>query len=200
VDDHPIFLDAIGAAMSRKFPDFEVRLMSNIAEARNVLHCGVIPALAVIDVHLPDGDGVELVGEMHAHYGIPVIAFSGQADRFTIDACLKSGASAFVEKTCDTSAFYRAVDAVLSGGRYMSGQTATESSDHFGSGIKLTRRQKDVLEFVLQAQANKAIAGKLGVAEGTVKNHVSDLLTIFDAASRSELALKARQQRYSLHE
>jgi len=69
VDDHPIFLDAIGAAMSRKFPDSDVRLMSNISETRNALHCGVIPALAVTDVHLPDGDGVELVGEMHGHYG-----------------------------------------------------------------------------------------------------------------------------------
>jgi len=200
VDDHPIFLDAIGAAMSRKFPDSEVRLMSNISDARSELSRGVIPALAVVDVHLPDGDGVELVGEMHGQYGIPVIAFSGQADRYTVDACLKRGASAFVEKSCDTSAFYNAVDAVLSGGRYLSGQTASESCDKFADGIKLTRRQKDVLEFVMQAQANKAIAGKLGVAEGTVKNHVSDLLTIFDAASRSELALKARHQRYGVHE
>ncbi len=198
VDDHPIFLDAIGAAMSRKFPDSEVRLMTNISDARSELSRGMIPALAVVDVHLPDGDGVDLVGEIHRQYGIPVIAFSGQADRFTVDACLKRGASAFVEKSCDTSAFYSAVDAVLSGGRYLSTQAASAPSRTSGGRVKLTKRQKDVLEFVLQAQANKTIADKIGVTEGTVKNHVSDLLTIFGAASRSELALKARQQRYDL--
>ena len=199
VEDHPIFLDAIGAVISRKFPESEIRLMSNVADARDELNNGTIPSLALIDIHLPDGDGVDLIEDMHAQFGVPVIAFSGHADRFTVDACLKRGAAAFVEKSCDTAILYSAVDAVLTGQSSFSDAMRYRGIDRDKQRVKLTLRQKDVLECITQALSNRAIAQKLGVSEGTVKNHVSDLLTIFGAGSRNELALHVRLQRYDIH-
>ncbi|HEX7641398.1 MAG TPA: response regulator transcription factor [Burkholderiaceae bacterium] len=199
VDDHPIFLDAIGAAMSRKFPESDIRLMSNVAEARNELGSGTLPALAVVDINLPDGSGIDLIEDIHAR-GVPIIAFSGQADRFMIDACLKRGASVFVEKSCDTALFYSAVDAVLAGQPAVSGASKYRRIERGQQRIRLTRRQKDVLEGVTRALSNKAIADELEVSEGTVKNHVSSLLTIFGANSRNELALRVRDQRFDILE
>ena len=199
VEDHPIFLDAIGAVMSRKFPQSEIQLMSTIAEARDELASGTVPSLAIIDIILPDGDGVDLIEDMHVQFGVPVIAFSGRADRLMVDACLQRGAAAFVEKSCDTAILYSAVDAVLAAGPGVLEALRYRGAECDKRRVKLTPRQKEVVECIAQALSNRAIADKLGVSEGTVKNHVSDILMIFDVGSRNELALHVRQRRYDIH-
>jgi len=193
VDDHPIILDMLGAALINRFPGSSVSMHGTASATRKKLCGGLIPTLAVIDINLPDGDGIDLIKELHATYGIPVIAYSGSADRPTINACIKSGAIAFVPKAYDTEKLYQAIDAVISGGQYFPPSYLRNESPE--TCIVLSRRQQEVLDLVLLAHSNREIAASLSLAEGTVKNHVSDLLALFGTNSRNGLVLKARQLR-----
>ena len=85
----------------------------------------------------------------------------------------------------------------MSGGCYFPPGMLTRQSRQTVPEMGLTERQQDVLDLILMAYSNKAIADKLELTEGTVKNHITDLLAIFGVASRGELSLKVRQQRYS---
>jgi DNA-binding NarL/FixJ family response regulator len=195
VDDHPIFLDAISAAISDRFPSASVTRATSAHDVRQRLKAGCNPTLAVVDINLPDADGVDLIRDLHATYNIPIIAFSGQSDSATINACIKSGAIGYVPKSYDTERLYAAMDAVISGGQHFPPSFLKGRVSNGIDQITLTRRQRTVLELVLQAMPTKTIADELNIAEGTVKNHISDLLSIFAVTSRNELLVKARQLR-----
>jgi DNA-binding NarL/FixJ family response regulator len=193
VDDHSIFLDAIGAAIVDRFPDAVITKLGSAGEVREHIREGLTPTLAVVDVNLPDASGVDIIRELHTSYRIPIIAFSGQSDDMTINACIRNGAIGYIPKSYDTQRLYAAIDAVILGGQHFPSSFRRESVG--GEQILLTRRQRDVLELVLRARPNRAIAGELDITVGTVKNHVSDLLTIFGATSRNELLIRAQQLR-----
>jgi DNA-binding NarL/FixJ family response regulator len=194
VDDHPIILEVVSAAIMRRFPGACVKKFETAAAMRRQLSDGLIPTLAVIDIGLPDADGVGLIKELHAVYDIPVIAYSGSSDRITINACIKNGAIAYVPKSYDTEKLYQVIEVAISGGQFFPpSYLRNESSE--GNLLALTKRQREVLELVILARTNREIAAELLITEGTVKNHVSDLLSIFGATSRNELALKTQQLR-----
>lgn len=195
VDDHPIILDAIGAAIMHRFPASSVTMLGTAAAMRKELSSGLVPTLAVVDINLPDADGVDVIKELHAVYKIPVIAYSGDSDRATINACIKNGAIAFVPKNYHTEKLYHAIDVAISGGQYFPTSYLRNESPAGEADVALTKRQQEVLDLVLLARSNRSIAAELRLAEGTVKNHVSDLLSIFGANSRNELVLKVRQSR-----
>lgn len=196
IDDHPMFLDALGAAVVQKFPNFTVTPVGSILDARNELSGGFVPTLAVVDINLPDGDGVELIKELHDDYGVKIIAFSGNESRIAINACLKGGASAFVSKSSDTCVFFEAIEAVLAGEQQFPPLTRNTCAPHVGMEITLTKRQQDVLDLIVLGYPNKTIAQSLELTEGTVKNHASNLHTIFGTTSRHELVVKARLLRF----
>ena len=194
VDDHPIFLDAVGSALVDRFPNTEITKLGSAAEVREHIREGLIPTLAVVDVNLPDANGVELIRELHEFCRIPVIAFSGQTDQITINACIRSGAIGYIPKSYDTERLYAAINAVILGGQHFPSSFNLAAVSGFDER-SLTPRQRDVLNLVQQALSNKAIANELQLSEGTVKNHISDLLTIFNAASRNELLVRAQKLR-----
>jgi DNA-binding NarL/FixJ family response regulator len=193
VDDHPIFLDALGEIIVDRFPYAEITKLGSASEAREHIREGMMPTLAVVDVNLPDASGIELIRELHTSYRIPIIAFSGQTDDNTISACIRNGAIGYIPKSYDTQRLYAAIDAVILGGQHFPSSFQRDSEGR--EQISLTRRQRDVLELVMKARPNREIAGELDITVGTVKNHVSDLLTIFGAASRNELLIRAQQMR-----
>lgn len=197
VDDHPFVSDAIRLAVSASFQDYSVISAASACEMRGLLDVGnTAPMLAIVDLNLPDADGVDLVAELHAGYQVPVIVLSGRADGLTIDACVNNGASGFVEKSSKSDAFVTAIKVVLSGGQYFPSDYVRSEQRHDAAINTLTDRQREILDQVIAARPNKMIADTLNLAEGTVKNHVSHLLSIFGVTTRQELFLQAQKVGY----
>lgn len=171
---------------------FEVRAALSAQDLRGCLRDGAAnAALVILDVGLPDADGIKLVSEIQANHGLPVLIFSALSDEKIIRACDRNGAAGFVCKSSSPRTLISAVGKILSGGRYFP-QSYLDWVKSAGDDVpNLSDRQERVLRHLIAGYRNKDIAEMLRLAEGSVKNIVTELLQIFQVDSRQRLVLAA---------
>jgi DNA-binding NarL/FixJ family response regulator len=202
VDDHPLIIEAIKCVLSKAFNKFCFISAHTVTEARQLTHSlvknnlgGV--KLALVDLQLPDGEGIDLIQELKCMQDTSVIAISGHADQLTVNACVKNGARGFIQKSSQLNSYATAVNIVLSGGQFFPESYFNPSANPMRSNVsRLTVRQRQVLDLLISGRTNKMIAKSLCLAEGTVRNHISDLFALFEVGSRSQLTFKAMQNGY----
>jgi DNA-binding NarL/FixJ family response regulator len=205
VDDHPLVADAFSGVLSGL--GFAVRCASTARDLRRYLaEESPVPDLIILDIGLPDADGVDLVSEIHARHQLPILIFSGQSEWATIQACERNGASGFLCKSAKPNELLSGIDAVLSGGQFFPAAYIKAGRQPRQGLEALNERQFQVLDLVIEGNTNKSIADNVGLAVGTVKNIVTELLQHFDVESRQKLMLviqklgyKARLNRAAKH-
>ena len=171
---------------------FQVRAVLNAEDLRcQLLNLGSVPDLVILDVGLPDADGIKLVSEIHARHQVPVLVFSASSDERTIRACERNGASGFVGKSAKPNILISAIDRILAGERYFPPAYVEWSKTAVDDTVSLSDRQERVLRLLVAGYRNKDIADNLHFADGTVKNIVTELLQLFQVDSRQRLILAA---------
>jgi DNA-binding NarL/FixJ family response regulator len=187
VDDHPLFSDGF-AHMARSLrPAWVLRSAASAAAALEAARAGR-PDLAIVDVGLPGDDGFALLKTIAANWpGLPVILISGRDDAAVRVRARASGARGFIAKTTTPQAIVDMVDAVLNGGEAFS---ACEKS---GAMPVLTTRQAEVLALLAEGHANKEIRYRLGIAERTVRAHLTELFGLLGANSRMQAVIRGRE-------
>lgn len=187
VDDHPLFVEGFAAMVQQSRPGWHVTAAASGAEALRIL-AGVQPDLVVVDVMLPDRDGFELMGEMTARWPeLPAMLVSGRDQIAMRQRARASCARGFIPKTTPAPAFIAHLQAVLEGG------TAFEDVAHPDSVPALTNRQAEILDLLAQGHGNKEIRYRLGIAERTVRAHLTELFNLLDVHGRMPAVIRARE-------
>lgn len=196
VDDHELVRDGLTAVLAQTYGGLQVVQAGSVAEGCRAIREGGDFDLAILDMVLPDGEGTELMDELERwHPEVPMIAVSG--DSRYMDIALERGALGFLSKSADSAELLEAIGLVLQGSVYvprrLSVPPAPDPSLVSGNGnLDLTQRQKAVLRLMMKGCANRDIAQALGLAESTVKIHVSGLLKALNVNSRTQAVIKAR--------
>lgn len=157
------------------------------------------PDVVLMDLLMPRMDGIAAIRELRARGDGPeVIALTSVLEDGSVGEAVRAGAAGYVLKTTDAQKLLRAITTVAEGRVYLTPEAATRlagdmrvpspAGDATGD---LTRRQRDVLALLARGHANKRIALELGIAEKTVKAHVSTILAKLGATSRTQAALHA---------
>jgi len=158
--------------------------------------------LVLLDLHLPDCDGFELLADFQKEYpALPVVVLSADVDAETVTHAIDAGASGFVPKTSVNELLVSALRLVLAGGVYVPREALRHQENSPAAhkpnsprGIEtlgLTDRQLDVLARLLEGKSNKQICRELDLAEATVKVHVRAILRALNANSRTEAVVAA---------
>lgn len=152
--------------------------------------------LALLDLRLPGVNGLDLLAELRRdHPDLPIVVLSAVEDAVTMRAVLDRGAMGFIPKSSSNRVMLGALRLVLSGGRYLppallltaAADTATGTAvPESIADLKLTERQYGVLRLIVQGQSNKQICRELGLAESTVKVHVTAILRALHVTSRAQ--------------
>lgn len=148
--------------------------------------------LALLDLKLPGVNGLGLLTELRNGYpDLPIVVLSGVEDALTMRTVLDRGAMGFIPKSSSNRVMLGALQLVLSGERYLppkllSAVAGAAVAPGPGMNFKLTERQRDVLKLVVQGQSNKEICRELGLAEPTVKIHVTAILRALHVTSRAQ--------------
>jgi len=202
VDDHPLFLDGVRAALSSA-PDIEV--VGEAHDRREALEKAgeLTPDVVLMDLNLPDGSGIDATRDILAvcpQTRILVITMSVDDD--AVVAAMRAGARGYVVKGAGRADLLQAVRTVSTGGAVFSPSVA-ERLGTFFSGLavqpgremfpQLSDREREVLDLVARGRDNRAIARDLFLSEKTVRNHVSTILTKLDAESRGDVIARARR-------
>lgn len=202
VDDHPLFLDGVRAALGGA-PDVEV--VGEAHDCRGAVEkaTALRPDVVLMDLNLPDGSGVDAARQILAtspETGILVITMS--ADDDAVVAAMRAGARGYVVKGAGRADLLHAVATVAGGGAVFSPAVAARLGGWF-NGLaaqpgrevfpQLSEREREVLDLVARGLDNRRIARELFLSEKTVRNHVSILLGKLEAADRAEAIARARR-------
>ena len=169
------------------------------AEALAVLRAKEIDVV-LADAKMPVMDGIELVRRcVREHPGLPVLVLTTFDEPDVVRGAVAAGAAGFLLKDTSIEALAEAVRAVAAGGLVIDPRVArlalAPSRDERDEGdgppalALLTPTEREVAALVAEGLSNQAIAARMVLAEGTVKNHVSALLRKLRAADRTVLAL-----------
>jgi len=193
-DDHPLVRDALVRALRGLLPHAEV-LEAGDRPAAEALLQAHMPALALLDLHMPGMQGAAGVAALRLRFpAVRLLVVSGDDDPAAVRAVLAAGAVGFLPKAETAAVTQQVLRLVLDGGCYVPAQAlAGIQQAARASPATLTPRQHDVLRCLMQGQPNKQIARELGIGEGTVKLHIAAVLRALHARNRTEAVVRARE-------
>ena len=205
IDDHPLMRDAVRMTMDTVAPGSRIDLAASFAEARRLLALNTAYDFTLLDLNLPDSAGFEALKALRAQYPqLPTVVLSAEIDRETILRCLDLGAAGYIPKTYHADVITHALRLIASGHVYVPREAIDPRRDanepirlrSAGSdprGLGLTDRQCDVLRLILRGLPNKLICRQLDLAEGTVKNYVTNVLQKIGVRDRTQAAIRAKE-------
>ena len=207
IDDHPLFCEAISMALKAGLALESVQTANTLGDGMNKLAAGLEVDAVALDLNLPDVQGIDgLVRLRAATPRTPVVVVSGLTDDRIVAQALRAGAAGFVRKDTPGEAMVAAFRQVLEGGVYTppdftppAGGDADEAAldDAVGRLTELTPQQLRILSLVCAGKLNKQIAFDLGIAETTVKAHITAILRKLGVHSRTQAVLIAQKASYA---
>ena len=198
VDDHPVFLFGLRMLIEAE-PDLRIvgEAMSG-AEALHTLASLQPVDLVIMDIGLPDMNGVEVTRRIRqAHPKLPILILT-MLDDNTVFTALKAGANGYILKGAGGDETLRAIRAIAGGEAIFSPSIARRLVQHFDRAPvsepfpELTEREREILVLLAQGLTNTAIAEALSLSVKTVRNRISDIFSKLHVSDRAEAIIKAR--------
>jgi two-component system response regulator DevR len=157
------------------------------------------PDVAVLDVRLPDGDGVQVCREIRsAHPEIHCLMFTSFADDEALFQAIMAGASGYVLKQIKGADVVEAVRAVAAGRSLLDASVTARVVQRLRDGreedellARLSPQERNILRLIADGLTNRQIAEQVHLAEKTVKNYVSNLLSKLGMERRTQAAVYA---------
>jgi DNA-binding NarL/FixJ family response regulator len=184
VEDHILMRMGLVSA-TRNEPDLVVVAEAEDGQKALEMFRKHRPDVILVDLRLPGMDGIELIKALcreSADVRIVVLSSYGGGD--DVSRAIQSGASGYVMKSMPLERVLEAVRTVYAGGQYIPREIASCMSERIHSD--LSTRELEVLRLISKGRSNKEIASALGIVEGTVKAHVTNILGKLDAADRTQ--------------
>jgi DNA-binding NarL/FixJ family response regulator len=198
VDDHPIVRQGIKLMIANE-PDLEV-----VGEAQSEREARLAirefqPDVVIVDLSLAQGDGLELVRDVHAHHpSLPMLVLSMHDELIYAERLLAAGASGYIMKHAASDLLLVALRRVLSGGTYLSDALAqnfnrSRNTGAAGQGAgsdpitRLSNRELQVLNLIGRGQSSREAADGLGLSVKTVETHRQSLKRKLNLATNAQL-------------
>ena len=196
VDDHPVVRDGIRALLERAGEYTVIAEAASQAEALSALE-DVVPALALIDISLRGGDGLELTKMLRARYPLlPILVVSMHDEALYAERSLAAGAAGYVMKHVTPDTLVEAVRTVLRGDVFVSADVVQHMVRSFArgggrrgvSGVDaLSDRELEVLRDIGAGKSTRTIARELHLSVKTIETHRSHLKEKLGLADSNEL-------------
>ncbi len=187
-EDHELYRDGLRLLLQDAFGDIVVLESSDFDTTKFLLSDHSDIDFVLFDINIPGTTGLLGLTEIKQRYPtLPVIVVSTVDYRASIQQMLQLGADGYIAKTTPKAVMIKAFQDI------MAGEHVVISDNTPGDGIDVSPRQLDILQCLATGMPNKEIAVQLTIVSSTVREHVSDLLKIFDCENRTQLVLRARQ-------
>lgn len=197
VEDNPDTQGWLVSCVNSAFPDLTVCAVATIAAARTAMKEFDFD-LALVDLGLPDGSGLEIIRELgsgaHPCYVVVATIYDDDKNLFT---ALKSGAKGYVLKDQDRDRIVSYLQGIQKNRPALSAASSQRLIDHFNSQgdardvVNLTPREEDVICLIGKGYSVEDAASMLNLAPDTIKGYVKSIYTKLGVTNRSELTLEA---------
>lgn len=202
IDDHPLVREAVANVLRGLDPSAEVAGVGDCSNGLEVASRGAAYDLVLLDLNLPGLSGIPALKRWRSRFpAVPVVVLSATDDAPTVLAAINEGAAGYIPKSSSNEVMREALRLVLAGGKYLPperlarpGASASKLNRQpvgRAGTLGLTDRQMAVLRLIVRGAPNKVICRELGLAERTVKAHVTAVLRALGVSSRTQAAVEA---------
>ena len=197
VDDHEVVRNGIKSLLAET-PD--VSVVGEAGTVKDAIERAVWarPDVVIMDVRLPDGSGIEATREIRARLpNTQVLMLTTFSDDEALFASIMAGAAGYVLKQIKGADLVRAVQTVGRGESLLDPAVTKGLLDRLRRGkhllkderlARLSAQEERILEMIAEGRTNREIGDKLHLAEKTVKNYVTSILSKLEVARRAEAA------------
>ncbi|MDX2285466.1 MAG: response regulator transcription factor [Bacteroidia bacterium] len=197
-DDHPLVLDGLRAMLSTQ-PDMQVIGTSQTAAQTRQAAAAALPDLLLLDIQLPDGDGIELCKWLKKTYpALHIIALSNLSQPAFVRQMMKAGAAGYLLKNVPHTVLYEAIRKVMAGESYLQAELQqmllAESLGRAQASSfipVLTRREREILHLIVEECTTQEIADRLCITVSTVETHRLNLMQKFGVRNMAGLVREA---------
>jgi two-component system nitrate/nitrite response regulator NarL len=203
-DDHTLFREALLEYIERAEPEAVILLARDVHDTMELLQSQPAPDIVLLDMRMPGMNGLQGLEKIRQAYpDIPVALLSGLAEKEDVERALALGAAGYFPKTLSGKALLAGIRQVIAGGQFVPTDYNTNAimpsyradvPAPAAGAVKLTVREKQVLNFVMRGDTNKDIAHALKLQIVTVKLHVRSLCRKLGAKNRTQAAMIAREK------
>lgn len=202
IEDHALFRQGLTMLLLDMLPKARIVEAASADEALRAVKADVNFQMVLLDLKLPDADGLETLGKLgELLQGVPIAVVSASEDMKDITRSFKAGAKGYIVKSSTAEVLRHAISLVLSGETYIPPHVMGALTSHRPSAPaaseeppadapSLTPRQREILILMAQGMQNKDIAASLGTLEGTVKVHVKGILQKLGVNNRTHAVVK----------
>jgi len=189
VDDHMLMRVGLVTAASDQ-PDMQVVAAVESGEEAVDAYRIHQPDITLLDLRMPGMSGLDTIQALRAAFpSARIVVFSNSARGEEVYQALKLGAVGFVVKDMKLERLLEAIRQVHAGEKYVPPELAVRMSERIFT--QLSEREKEVLKLIAKGRLNKEIGATLGVTEGTVKVHVTSILSKLEVTARTEALVVA---------
>ncbi len=198
VDDHAVVRAGLRTLLETE-PDFQV--VGEAADGREAVDraLSLKPDVVLMDLVMPRENGIAAIREIRSKSaGTKVIALTSFGDDSRVLEAVRAGVDGYLLKDCQADELLKALRSVASGGAHLEPDVTValmrsmRANQRTRSQLdELTPRETEVLREIASGRSNKEIARNLGIAEKTVKTHVSSVLSKLGVLDRTQAALEA---------
>lgn len=201
VEDLPDARDWLHAVMGDAFPGIEIHTAASLAEASEQL-TNVLPDVALIDIGLPDGSGIDLIGQLNREQPqLMSIVTSVFDDDTHLFAALGAGASGYLLKDQSREELTAMLQRIADGQPPLSPAIARRLLGFFGpreavapDDTHLTGREREVLALIAKGYTTAKVAELLDITRNTASGYVKVIYRKLNISSRAEAALEASRR------
>ncbi len=198
VDDHPIVRQGLRLMIDEE-PDLKVCGEAQSEREARIAIRDLEPDVVIVDISLAQGDGLELVRDVHAHHpALPMLVLSIHDELIYAERLLAAGACGYIMKQAASDQLLVALRRVLAGERYVSESLAENLGRSRGGGgdsrtsqddpiERLSNRELQVLSLIGRGQSSREAADRLGLSVKTVETHRQSLKRKLNLATNAQL-------------
>ncbi|MDN5715606.1 MAG: response regulator transcription factor [Nocardioidaceae bacterium] len=202
VDDHSAVRAGVAAILTA---DPRIEILGEAANGHDTIELidRVAPDVVILDLQLPDRDGIDICREITQRTSSRVLILTAYEISDNITAALDAGAAGFLAKTAEPQQMLDAVSAVAAGQAYLTPSVTRHviaqatgrnaPSPEVSAGVEdLTAREHEVLQLVAEGLTNKQIAERLTISPATAKTHLARIMQKLGVSTRTQAAMLAR--------
>lgn len=187
IEDHPLFRGAFEGLLRAFAPNAAILSVGVLQDAFKHIESGDQIDCAFVDLELPDAQGFDGVRKLRAALPeMPLVVVSGLGNGVTRETCLAEGVFDVLPKTSNQEEYFRRLPLMLDALATVPRAEAQDRSSLLERRFRLSRRQAQIADYLIEGKRNGAIAQELGITENTVKVHITKLLNTLAVKSRAE--------------
>ena len=207
LDDHVMFLQGLKNLLAVLAPELQVDTSHRLAEALQLAQLTAYD-LVLLDWHLAEHEGAQSLEKLReAGCAARIVVLSGETGSALIRRSVELGAAGFIPKTYSSEMMIAALGQVLAGRIFLPAQGLADADAAAAAGAarpasieadprfaSLAARQIEVYLDAARGLPNKLIARRLGIAESTVKTHLTSVFVALGVRNRTEAAYQASRE------